>query len=169
TSSVYGSSIAAPIVSNVLSEVLPYMGILPTESGADVMVTVQDYRRNDVDTATFAIEQLGLKVHIKGNGTEVIDQMPRAGQELNTENGVVVLYTEGSNTGEMIVMPDLSDMSPAKVTEALAKRHLNISVSGIFNDSYTNSYVFSQSVPAGTLVAPGTVIEVEFRYNEEIE
>ena len=169
TSTVYGSSIAAPIVSNVLSEVLPYMGILPTESGADVMVTVQDYRRNDVDTAAFAIEQLGLKVHIKGSGTEVIDQMPRAGEELNTENGVVVLYTEGSNTGEMIVMPDLSDMSPAKVTEALINRHLNISVSGIFNDSYTNSYVFSQSVPAGTLVAPGTVIEVEFRYNEEIE
>jgi beta-lactam-binding protein with PASTA domain len=105
----------------------------------------------------------------KGNGTEVIDQMPRAGQELNTENGVVVLYTEGSNTGEMIVMPDLTNMSPTKVSETLSNRHLNISVDGIFNDNYTNSYVYSQSVPAGTLVAPGTIVHVEFRYNEEIE
>lgn len=169
TSQVYGSSVAAPIVSNVLSEVLPYMGILPTETGADVMATVKDYRGADVDTATFDLEQLGLKVHIKGSGTTVTDQLPRAGEELNTENGVVVLYTEGSNTSEMILMPDLSDMSPAKVSEVLASRHLNISVSGIFNDSYTNCYVYSQSVPAGTLVSPGTVIYVEFRYNEEIE
>lgn len=168
-STVYGSSIAAPIVSNVLSEVLPYMGILPTESGADVMVTVKDYRGTDIDSAKFAIEELGLKVHIKGNGTEVTDQLPRSGAELNTENGVVVLYTEGSNNSDMIVMPDLTDMSPAKVSETLSNRHLNISVDGIFNDNYTNSYVYSQSVPAGTLVAPGTIIHVEFRYNEEIE
>lgn len=168
-SSIFGSSIAAPIVSNVLSEVLPYMGILPTESGADVMVSVKDYRGSDLDTATFAIEQLGFKVHVKGSGTTVIDQLPRAGTELNTENGVVVLYTDGDSTSEMIIMPDLSDMSPSKVADSLVSRHLNISISGIFNDSYTNSYVYSQSVPAGTLVAPGTVIEVEFRYNEDIE
>ncbi|MBR6776331.1 MAG: PASTA domain-containing protein [Clostridia bacterium] len=168
-STIFGSSIAAPIVSNVLSEVLPYMGILPTESGADVMVTVKDYRGTDIDSAKFAIEEMGLKVHIKGNGTEVTDQLPRSGAELNTENGVVVLYTEGSNTSEMIVMPDLTNMSPTKVSETLSNRHLNISVDGIFNDNYTNSYVYSQSVPAGTLVAPGTIVHVEFRYNEEIE
>ena len=166
---MFGSSIAAPIVSNVLSEVLPYMGILPTESGMDIKVPVKDYRGADIDSAKFAIEELGLKVFIKGNGTEVIDQLPRQGAELNTENGVVVLYTQGSSTEEMIIMPDLSGMSPTKVSETLTNRHLNISVSGIFNDTYTNSYVYSQSVPAGTLVAQGTIIEVEFRYNEEIE
>jgi stage V sporulation protein D (sporulation-specific penicillin-binding protein) len=166
---MFGSSIAAPIVSNVLSEVLPYMGILPTESGLDIKVPVKDYRGADIDSARFAIEELGLKVFIKGNGTEVIDQLPRQGAELNTENGVVVLYTQGSSTEDMIIMPDLSGMSPTKVSETLTNRHLNISVSGIFNDTYTDSYVYSQSIPAGTLVAQGTIIEVEFRYNEEIE
>ncbi len=168
-STMFGGSIAAPIVSNVLAEVLPYMGILPTEAGADVMATVKDYKNDDLDTAKYDIERLGLKAVVYGSGNTVIDQLPRAGTELNTENGVVVLYTEGNSSDEMILMPDLSDMSPERVSQVLTSRKLNISVSGIFNDTYANCYVFSQSIPAGTLVAPGTVVHVEFRYNEDIE
>ncbi len=167
-SALYGSSIAAPIVSNVLTEVLPYLGILPTGSGADT-VTIKDYRGTDVDTASYVIEQLGLKVCVKGTGSTVVDQLPRSGVELDIETGIVVLYTDTGSTSEMVVMPDLSRMSPSKVTDALASRKLNLSVSGIYNDSYTNCYVYSQSVAAGELVAPGTVIYVEFRYDEDIE
>ena len=40
---------------------------------------------------------------------------------------------------------------------------------GIFNGDYNNCRVVSQSINSGEYVLPGTVIELEFLYEEAIE
>ena len=106
----FGSLLAAPVITNVLTEVLPYLGIEPTDDSAIQTLTVSDYRGASVDTAKQALEQLGLKVIVRGDGAAVTDQMPRSGSVI-TEGGRVVLYTDGAEAEPTVSVPSRSSAS----------------------------------------------------------
>ncbi|MBR6563437.1 MAG: PASTA domain-containing protein [Clostridia bacterium] len=163
----FGSAVAAPVVSNILTEILPHLGIAPNTQGEET-VTVNDYNgKNAYDVKTL-LEASGLKCVIRGSGETVINQLPAAGTVI-TADGVIILYTEGAEISASVKVPDLHGKSPTAAIKALINANLNVSVSGIFNGDYTNCSVVAQSVNPGEMVLPGTVIELEFLYEESIE
>ncbi len=163
----FGSAVAAPIVSQILTEVLPHLGITPAKEEETTLI-VQDYRGSHVSEAKAVIEGFGLKCVVKGSGADVTDQMPRPDSVIATD-GVVILYTGGETITESVRVPNLIGNSPTTAIKSLTNSDLNIVINGIFNNEYRNCSVVAQSVPAGSYVAPGTVVELTFRYEEAIE
>ena len=163
----FGSAVAAPIVSNILSEVLPHLGIKPN-TDQETTLTVPDYTDKNVDVAKAQIEALGLKCVIKGSGEKVVGQLPEAGTVISTE-GVVVIYTENEAVTANVAVPNVMNFTPENAIKKLINSNLNVSINGIFNGDHSNCRVISQSVAPGEYVLPGTVIELEFLYEEDIE
>ncbi len=163
----FGSVVAAPIVSNILSETLPHLGIAPDTDGENIF-NVSDYHEKSVDEVKALLEEAGVKCVVRGQGDVVVEQLPSAGTVISTD-GVVILYTEGAEIEANVKVPDLLNKSPSAAIKALLNSNLNISIKGIFNNDFTNCKVVAQSVKAGEYVLPGTVIEVEFLYEEAIE
>ena len=162
---LYGSTVAAPYVANVLENAMPYLGIeaIYTEAELAKMATkAGSYKGWSVERAIQYIESAGLDYKVIGDGDVVKSQMPAAGTYIEKVSGKIVLYTEGS-PDEMVSVPDLSGMVAATANQALVNLDLNIKIEG--SASYlsgTGYRVVSQSVPAGTKVAKGTVITVTF-------
>jgi stage V sporulation protein D (sporulation-specific penicillin-binding protein) len=125
---------------------------------------------SESETAKLAIEKAGLKCVIKGGGGAVTDQMPKAGASV-AENGVVVLYTAGESVENTVKVPNVigngNNITPSTVNSLITNSGLNISMKGIHEGNFTNCYAVSQSPAAGEMVPPGTVITVEFRYDEK--
>ena len=164
----YGSAVAAPVVGNVLSEVLPHLGISPN-AGEQTTVTVPSYNGKSVEEAKSSVEEtLGVKCIVRGDGDIVVTQLPANGTVIS-DNGVVILYTDGAEIEANATVPNVIGMSPSKAIKTIVDSNLNVSVKGIFNGDYNNCKANAQSIPSGTQVLPGTVIEIEFLYDEEIE
>ncbi len=164
----FGSAVAAPIVANIFKEVLPHLGIerAPEE---ETSVTVGNYVGMSVDEAKKAVEvHENIKLVIKGDGDMIVDQLPKANTVI-TDDGVIILYTDGAQIEADAKVPDLMGKTPSAAIKALINSNLNVSISGIFNDDYSNCSVVAQSVNAGEYVLPGTVIQIEFLYEEDIE
>lgn len=164
----FGSAVAAPIVANILTETLPHLGISPNTGEDDTSLNVSEYRGTELDAAKEELAALGLKCVVRGSGSVVIDQMPKADTVVN-KDGVVILYTEGATVTADAKVPDVIGNSPSAAVRSLINSNLNVKINGIFNDDWTNCHVVSQSVASGEYVAPGTVIELEFLYEEAIE
>ncbi|MBO4276820.1 MAG: PASTA domain-containing protein [Clostridia bacterium] len=164
----FGSAVAAPVVANILTEVLPHLGITPSADSENKSIKLDDYRNAKTEDARAAIEALGLKCVVKGTGRRVTDQMPRFDTLLYNE-GVVILYTDNTEIQPDVKVPNLLNSSPAAAIKSLINCNLNVTVTGIFNGDYRNCKVVSQSVAAGSYVVPGTTVELVFRYDEAIE
>ena len=158
-----GSTVAAPVVSQILSEVLPYLGIQSdtTDSQNNVeTITLSNVKNKTVAEAKKIIENLGFECEISGNEDDIVTaQMPVAGTEL-IEGSIVKLYTEDNDTRISQAVPNLKGMTLSEAKAALKNKNLNIKYSG-------NGKVTSQGVAAGTSVEEGTVIDVVLQ--EEIE
>ena len=165
---IYGSQLAAPVISNVLSEVLPYLEILPDSKDSIKTIKIDDYTNADIDRAKYAIESLGLKCIVKGKGDKVADQLPRLGTTV-TEGGTVILYTEKDHETEKVRVKDLVGMTPEQVFSWAREHNINLVVDGIYNKEFTSCYAISQSVKVGEQINVGSVIFVSFNYKEDIQ
>ncbi|PKM61834.1 MAG: hypothetical protein CVU97_06675 [Firmicutes bacterium HGW-Firmicutes-21] len=161
----YGSLVAAPVISSVLSEVLPYLGIEPTHA-ENTDKTIGNYVGSEVAAAKLVLENLGIKCVVKGTGAIITEQIPPAGSIIS-QNGMVVLYTDDTPPENTIKVPSVFNLTPSAANKTIINNNLNISIKGIFGNDYTNCNVVSQSPAAGEYVAPGTIIEVEFRYTDQ--
>jgi len=163
----YGGTIAAPVVSSVLSEVLPYLNIeTSTEDGAEAekLISVSDYTGLSAQSAKTNIKNEGLSSKVYGNGEVVIDQFPRFGSKLR-ENGVVVLYTEKQDeTQTTVTVPSVVGHTPSNASTILVNSSLNIKMEGAYRDGVEGTLATRQEPEAGTEVAPGTMISVEFHH-----
>ena len=162
---LYGSTVAAPYVANVLENAMPYLGIeaIYTEAELAKMATkVGSYRGWSVERAIEYIEAAGLSYKVVGNGDKVKSQMPASGTYIERVSGKIVLYTEG-NPSEMVSVPDLEGMVALTANQTLVNLDLNIKIEG--SASYlsgTGYRVVAQSVAPGEKVSKGTVITVTF-------
>jgi len=151
-----GGTIAAPVVSQILSEVLPYLGIpaddLTTNTSSNI--TLPDVRNKTVTEAKKILENLGITAIISGTDTSsiVTDQVPKPGTSL-AEGATVIIYSAGNEARISATVPDLKDMSLSQAKSALKAKNLNIHVTG-------SGTVVSQDPMAGTTVEEGTVINV---------
>lgn len=165
-----GGTIAAPVASAIMGEVLPYLGVEPryTEKELAAMNSVTpDVVGKEIVAAKNALVNKNLTVKVLGDGATVLKQNPVAGSTIPS-GGQVVLYTEEEEEETAVTVPDFSHKSVSQVT-ALANRHqLNVQLSGLSSDS-SEALSSSQSIAAGTKVAPGTVVKITFIYEDNIE
>ncbi len=159
----FGGVIAAPVVSKVLTEVLPYMKIPRSDDSAPETVKVGDYRGENIEEVKQKIESLGLSCRVIGMGKEVVEQMPRMGTSITT-GGTIILYTDETEI-ETVRVPSLLGKTPESVNSILSACGLNILFTGAYNsDGEDPPVAVSQSISEGTVVSKGTVIEIEFFY-----
>ena len=157
-----GGSVAAPTVSQMLSEILPYLGI-PSDAtdntNTDNLITVPDVRNKTVTEAEKLLTDAGFKcnIHCSGdkNSTLVADQNPKPGSQLS-ENSIIVLYGEGDTSATSVSVPDLSGMNLSQAVSALRAKNLNISVTG-------SGIVTTQDYTKDELVQEGTIINVTLK------
>lgn len=151
----HGGTVAGPVVSQILSEVLPYLGI-PSDGSNNTSndtITLPNVKNKTVAEAKKIIEKAGFNCKISGDSSDLVtEQMPREGTEL-LENATVLLYTEGNDTRVSQTIPDLKGMTLSEAKSALKKKNLNIKVTG-------SGVVTTQDIVAGTSVEEGTVISV---------
>lgn len=157
--SLFGSYIAAPFVANVLEEILPYLGVDRGEVASEVTVT--NCVNMETTKARAAIDILGIDVEIVGDGDTVTAQVPSSGSQVEKETGRVILYTGSEVPEDTISVPDLTGKSAAQANYALASIGLNVNISGAEGNG---SVVYSQSIPAGTMVTKGTLVKVELMF-----
>lgn len=158
----YGSQVAAPVFAKIMGEVLPYLEVATQyteEELAALDTTADTYIGLSVDEAVTAAENGGFTTWVKGEGETVIGQMPEAGTKI-PQGGNVVLYTDAESTKDTTTVPNLIGYSLSDVNYFASYYNLNVSISGM--SSSDASYSYSQSIPEGTEVAPGTVITVTF-------
>ena len=152
----YGSVIAAPVVAQILKEVLPYLEIpsdtTDSESTAET-TTLLNVKNKTVAEAKKIIENQGFKCQISGDEKDTVSaQMPVAGSAL-LEGSIVKIYTEKSDTRVSQKVPDLKGMSLSEAKVTLKNKNLNIKYTG-------SGIVTSQEIMAGTSVEEGTIVNV---------
>lgn len=161
--SYYGSSVAAPVFANIMTEVLPYLNVEAeyTEEEIALMDTIADsYVGLGIDEAKNKIVEGGFNVVVMGEGDTVISQVPTAKSRL-PQQGTVVLYTDESSVSEDVVeVPDLTGLTVAEANNVASSYNLNISIVG--SNSAGEGISYSQDIKAGSKVKSGTVIAVNF-------
>ena len=161
-----GGQLAGPVVSQMLSEILPYLGIPSNEnssdsSSSDNLIVVPDVRNKTVSEAEKILKNSGFstKTYVNGdaNNTLVVDQTPKPGVSLS-KNSVVVLYGEGNDVATSVTVPDLKGMTASQASNTLKEKNLNISIEG-------SGTVISQDAAKDEQVPEGTVIKVTLKQN----
>ena len=157
-----GGTLVAPVVSQMLTEILPYLGIPSTDTETEDtsnLITVPDIRNKTVAEAQKTLENLGFKVktYVEGdvNSTLVTDQTPKPGASLQ-KNSIIVLYGEGSEVSTSVEVPDLKGMNASQATATLREKNLNINIEG-------KGTVILQDYLANEQVQEGTIIRVTLK------
>lgn len=163
----YGGLVAAPVVSSVLSEVLPYLGIPANGESEHENVTVTKMIGKNTSDAVAALEKLGFNYKIVGNGLTVVDQMPLSGTSM-TVGGTVILYTEETEDRNTVTVPSLIGYRAQDALQILKNKGLNVRITGAYSSAITGTPLVVLQDIADTEVEEGTVITIEFRYNNNI-
>lgn len=165
----YGGQIAAPAVGRILEDTLKYLGVEPqyTENEKTTIdVDVPDVTELEIAVAKKRLNDMGLKYTIIGGGEKVVRQMPMENATVNS-GSVVVLYTEDVESA-LVTVPDVSGKPLARVKSILTSAGLNLSIvgAGATGSTSESTIAESQTPAAGQQVPQGTVIKVEFRFQD---
>ncbi len=164
-SSVYGSVVAAPYISNLMGFVLPYIGVeaqYTAEELENLDVTLANYVGASVENAVTDLSWRGFTYEIVGSGDTITAQIPTAGSMISSDSGILLLYTGEETPANTIQVPNVVGMSAYNANQTLVNLGLNVTFAGSLNGS--SATVISQTPSAGTMVSRGTIIEVELRH-----
>ena len=155
-SNYYGGSIAAPAVSQILSEVLPYLDIPSNEANSSSQtesISTPDVTNKTVAEAQKKLQEAGLEYSTNLSADDIVsEQVPPKGTQLTT-GGVVKLYAEGNDDRISQSVPDLKGVTFEQAKIMLKAKNLNIASTG-------SGIVIAQDPQEGTSVDEGTVINV---------
>jgi len=155
-----GGQMAAPVVGQMLAEILPYLGVEP-HYGTEVErinVQVPYIRRRSVEEATAEIEAKGLAFRVQGEGERIVDQVP-AGGAVVIAGTEVILYLDNSRQEDMVTVPDLTGMNLPQARAALEAHGLHLRRSGTVAE-HDAVRVYSQTRAPADKVRRGTVIGI---------
>ena len=156
-SNYYGGSIAAPVVSQILSEILPYLDIPSNESNSEnteQTISVPDVTNKTVAEAQKKLSEVGLEYSTSASADDIVkEQVPPKGTSL-TSGGIIKLYAEGNDDRVSQSVPDLKGVTYEQAKIMLKAKNLNIASTG-------SGIVIAQDPQEGTQVDEGTVINVK--------
>jgi stage V sporulation protein D (sporulation-specific penicillin-binding protein) len=164
----FGGVITAPVVGNIFSEILPYLGV-------EAQYTEDEQKKLDVKTPSVAgrpvaeakatLQNDKLTPIVKGSGATVTAQMPESGRPI-PQGGRVILYTGSEQVESTVTVPKVIGLTPSQANSTITSYNLNIEIVGTgLNESGVKA--FAQSPTEGTKVPPGTPVTVQFR-NETV-
>ena len=159
--SYQGSQVAGPVVSQILSEVLPYLGIPSNNEIASsstnstyTTTTLPDVTGKTIAEARQILKDAGFSVKISSDEdastTVITDQLPKPGVSL-IKNSTVHLFTEKSNERTETTIPNFKGMSAASAINSAEASNLNLVING-------SGIVIAQDVASGKTVEQGTVV-----------
>ena len=160
---VSGGNMVAPVASEVMAELLPYLGIEPTYSASELVgrdVTVPNLVGETVEEAQKKLKEMGFSSRIIGNQDEVTNQTP-AGGAIVPNNAEIILYCGAEKSNAPCVVPNVIGDSASVANQKLTNAGLIMSVSGATNRSSATVRAISQSEEPGKEVAAGTVVRVQ--------
>ena len=164
---LYGSTVAAPYLANVMRDVLPYLGVEAVYTDkelANMAVEAPSLVTWYASVAKSQAESMGFEVEIVGGGSVVKSQVPAPRTLMESHNAKIILYTESDMEKTTVTMPDLSGKTAVAANEILANFGLNIRIAGTNNYmSGSGAVAVAQSHAPGSEVERGTVITVTFR------
>lgn len=154
-----GGQVAGPVASQMLTEILPYMGI-PSDSSdnssSNNLVQLSDIRGKTFAEAEKTLKNAGFIVKSvtdkDKNSVTVSDQVPKPGVSLE-KNSIIVLYDDSNTTRTSVTVPDLTSMTAYQATSALHNLNLNVAIDG-------SGTVVSQDPTFNSQVEEGTVIKI---------
>ena len=163
---VYGGTMVAPTASQIMSEILPALGIEPDYSaeelaGADAAVPYV-VGKSAAD-AKAALTAAGFTCTTVGSGDTVTDQTP-AGGAIVPNNASIILYLGAEKPNTPCTVPNVVGRTPSEANKALTNAGLIMKVTGATNTGGSTGSVtaISQSAEAGTELAAGSVVTVRF-------
>ena len=158
---VYGSVIAAPVVGAIMQEMLPYVGLEPQYTQAELeekIVTVPNMIGMKPHDARATLTNLGMQTRFIGNGGEVLRQIPQAREKM-PKGSSVILYTDEEQLKTDIIVPDVVGLTAQEANKILVERGLNIELRGTLTDGIP-TVVREQWPLANKEAATGDVIIV---------
>ena len=160
---ISGGVMAAPTVGAVMGDILPYLGVEKQYSAEDVagqLVSMPDLTGLTVKEAEKILKNLFLTVQPIGTEQIITGQLPAAGQTL-PGGSQVIAYLGGNLLPETVAVPDFTGMTRQQASDAAGRLGLYILVTG--NPSVEKQVIVTaQEIPAGTQVAAGTTIKLQF-------
>ena len=153
---ISGGQMAAPVVGRMMADILPYLGVEAT--GERVEATVPSLIGMSLDEAAMAVKDASLRYRTIGSGRVVTNQLPGEGSHI-AEGTEIILYLDAEISPDREPMPELTGMTYEQARDALSYYGLYLSTSSRLVDPAAQ-IVSTQSLPAGTMLAHGTIIDV---------
>lgn len=161
---IYGSTVAAPFVGDVLEDCAAYLGILPDQTVENYIEVPDLTGRTGADAASKAVrEGFTALMAEEEKDAQVILQIPAAGEKAK-KGSQILLYTtmttfndEGVYT-ESATVPNLIGRRRLDAYDTLYKLGLVL----VYDEQASTGTVDSQSIAEGTKVELGTEIYVTF-------
>jgi stage V sporulation protein D (sporulation-specific penicillin-binding protein) len=167
----YGGQIAAPVFGQVMKDVLQYLKI-PTQAeyaqelthyGAvipkfdmNIELVVPSLINLEISAAEKMARDAGLEIVLEGQGTRVVDQLPKPGSKVAGGTRVLVyLEPRFTECPALITIPNLEGKSLQQVGELLGDLGLILEAAGDGN-------AVGQEPGPGVKVLPGSRIHVQF-------
>ena len=157
---VSGGQMAAPVVGNMLADILPYMGVepsLPEGAGDDSAVPM--LLELSLEEARQRLSDCGLDYRCIGWGDTVTGQLPAAGTAIAAGSQVILYFGDAQVSPNMEIVPELSGLSYDQARDALSRLGLFVSTRSPVNAD-SGQVISSQSIPAGTAANHGCIVEV---------
>lgn len=161
---ISGGNITAPMAGKLIASILDYMGVekqytADELAAADVkMPNVVGY---ELTVANTVLAQSGLRWRTVGTGNTVIGQIPSSGVSIPGSSNVILYLSEEVPTEE-IEVPDLTGLTATEAKNKLESMNLFMRATGVVDYTDASVTASEQGIAAGTMVKPGTVIEVRF-------
>ena len=161
---VSGGQMAAPVVGRMLADILPYLGVEPTgaDNGGAVMPACTGL---DLPQAAEKLKEAGLRYRTIGGGSAVTDQLPAAGTVL-AEGTEVILYFDAEISPDLESLPELTGLNYEQARDTLSYYGLYLTTRSSVTDPARQT-VGAQSLPAGTELRHGSVVEVTLIDSDE--
>ena len=163
-----GGQVAGPVVKQILSEALPYLGI-PSNNTTQAKVTTDstimlpDLTNKNMADAETQLKNAGFRVQTKSATDKseaiVYGQIPKSGVRL-IKDSLVILYDNSGSEIPTAAVPNLKGMTRAQAINSLHSLNLNIQIEGA-------GKVIAQTPAQDTSLSEGSLVSVTLQ--EEIK
>ncbi len=163
---VFGSQVAMPCAAEIMKNILPYLGFYPEYNENEEQyrnIEIPNVEHLSVEEAKAKIESEGFVVSVRGEGTNVVSQVPAFTSSMPAGRKVI-LYTTSDTEVKKVTMPSIENKTLEEVTALFEEKGLNLKVSGSIG-KMANAVL--QSVESGTELKEGSIVEVTFGTNDQ--
>lgn len=160
---VSGGNMVAPTASSIMSDILPYLGVVPQYTGDQMTAaeaTVPYVVGLSEAEAAEKLAQYGFDSYrVVGDGDTVTDQTPLGGAIVPV-SAEIILYMGAEKSQELCTVPNVLGLSAAKANTALTNAGLILKTTGATGEG-SGIKAINQSLAEGTQVPAGTVVTVQ--------